>query len=136
MYYSPYPYVLYANHYPQWVMANHSSPTQISRQLAMPTNPTNSSTFPPVNTHKFKTSAKEIQTLMQQAHLLVDKISVSEQFAHDLINAAQLSNNTEVDRLIASTGITIKFDSKYTPDSIRINLTQNGCCGLSIILNW
>ncbi|MGE7920787.1 hypothetical protein ACQKM9_17890 [Viridibacillus sp. NPDC093762] len=136
MYYSPYPYVLYANHYPQWVTANHSSPSQIPRQLAMPTNPTNISPFPPVNTHKFKTSAKDIQNIMQQAHLLVDKISVSEQFAHDLINAAQTSNKTEVDRLISSTGITITFDTKYTPDSIRINLTKNGCCGLTIILNW
>ncbi|MEK4091972.1 MULTISPECIES: hypothetical protein [unclassified Viridibacillus] len=133
MYYSPYPYVLYANQYPQWVMANHSSSTQIPRQLAMPTN---TSPFPPVNTHKFKTSAKEIQNIMQQAHLLVDKISVSEKFAHDLINAAQLSNKTEVDRLISSTGITITFDTKYTPDSIRINLTENGCCGLTVILNW
>lgn len=135
MYYSPYPYVLYANHFPQWVMAHHSSSTQIPRQLAMPTNPT-TSPFPPVNTHKFKTSAKEIQNIMQQAHLLVDKISVSEKFAHDLINAAQLSNKTEVDRLISSTGITITFDTKYTPDSIRINLTENGCCGLTVILNW
>ncbi|MBK3497048.1 hypothetical protein JFL43_19850 [Viridibacillus sp. YIM B01967] len=136
MYFSPYPYFLYSNQYPQWIMSNQSSPTQIPRHLAMPTNSIKTSPFPPVDTHKFKTSAKEIQKIMQQAHLLVDKIALSEQFAHDLINAAQLSNKTEVDKLIASTGITITFNTKYTPDSIRISLNENGCCGLTVILNW
>lgn len=117
-------------------MANHSSPTQIPRHLAMPADSTKTSPFPTVNTQKFKTSAKEFQNIMQQAHLLVDKIAVSDQFAHDLINAAQLSNKTEVDKLISSTGITVTFDTKYTPDGIRINLKEIGCCGLTIILNW
>lgn len=73
---------------------------------------------------------------MQQAQLLTDKIDGSEQFAHDLMNAAQLSNKTEVDTLIASTGITIKFQTKYSPDNIRILFTESGCCGLTLILNW
>ncbi|MGE7623223.1 hypothetical protein ACQKMD_09260 [Viridibacillus sp. NPDC096237] len=45
---------------------------------------------------------------MHQAHLLIDKIAVSEQFAHDLINAAQLSNKTEVDKLISATGLPLR----------------------------
>lgn len=73
---------------------------------------------------------------MQQARLLTDKIDGSEQFAHNLMNAAQLSNKTEVDKLIASTGISIKFDTKYTPDNLRVLFIENGCCGLTLILNW
>ena len=132
MYYNPYPYFSYSNHYPVWMMSNHSSLAQLPRHLAMPTdNP-----FPPVDTHKLKTSAQRIQAIMQQVHVLTDKIAGSEQFAHNLMNAAQLSNKAEVDRLITSTGITIKFDTKFTPDGIRIIFTENDCCGLTIILNW
>ncbi|UZM99371.1 hypothetical protein OL548_03070 [Lysinibacillus sp. MHQ-1] len=36
---------------------------------------------------------------MQQAQLLTDKIDSSQQFAHDLKNAAQLSNKTEVEKI-------------------------------------
>ncbi len=73
---------------------------------------------------------------MQQAQLLTDKIDSSQQFAHDLMNAAQLSNKTEVDKLITSTGITMKFDANYTPDNFRIRLMDNGCCGITINLSW
>ncbi|MGE7091520.1 hypothetical protein ACQKII_08645 [Lysinibacillus sp. NPDC048646] len=136
MYYNPYPYFVYSNHYPPWIMSNHSPSSPFLGYLAMPTNPTNTSPFPPVDTHKLKSSAKRIQTIMQQAQLLTDKIDGSEQFAHDLMNAAQLSNKTEVDTLIASTGITIKFETKYSPDNIRILFTESGCCRLTLILNW
>jgi len=73
---------------------------------------------------------------MQQAQLLTDKIDESEQFAHDLMNAAQLSNKTEVEKLIASTGITIKFETNYTPDGIRIIFTDSDCCKLTLNLTW
>jgi len=73
---------------------------------------------------------------MQQAQLLTDKIDSSQQFAHDLKNAAQLSNKTEVEKLITSTGITTKFETNYTPDNIRIVFTDSECCKLSLVLNW
>lgn len=73
---------------------------------------------------------------MQQAQLLTDKIDESEQFAHDLMNAAQLSNKTEVEKLITSTGITIKFETNYTPDGFRIIFTDSDCCKLTLNLNW
>ncbi|MCL1697221.1 hypothetical protein [Lysinibacillus sp. BPa_S21] len=132
MYYNPYPYFVYPNYYPTWVMANQPT-TQHSRYLAMPTN---RSPFPPINTNKLKTSAKRIKTIMQQAQLLTDKIDESEQFAHDLIDAAQQSNKTEVEKLIASTGITIKFETTYTPDGLRIIFTESSCCKLTLLLGW
>jgi len=115
-------------------MANQST-TQPSRHLAMP-DPTNRNPFPSINTVKLKTSAKRIKIIMQQAQLLTDKIDESEQFAHDLMNAAQLSNKTEVEKLITSTGVTIKFETTYTPDGIRIIFTDSGCCKLTLALSW
>ena len=98
--------------------------------------PTNDSTFPHVDTHQLQVSAKSIRAIMQQSQLLTSKIADSEQFAHDLMSAAQLSNKAEVDKLITSTGITIKFDTKFTPDGIQIRFTEHACCGMTLILNW
>ncbi|MEY9971157.1 hypothetical protein ABH966_001523 [Lysinibacillus sp. RC46] len=138
MYYNPYPYFVYPNYYPTWAwaMANQPTTQQPFRQLAMPTNPTNRSPFPPVNTNRLKTSAKRIKAIMKQAQILTDKIDESEPFAHDLMNAAQQSNKTEVEKLITSTGITLKFETNYTPDGFRITFTDQGCCKLTLILNW
>ncbi|MGE7997771.1 hypothetical protein ACQKOF_03690 [Lysinibacillus sp. NPDC093190] len=136
MYYNPYPYFVYPNYYPAWAMANQPTTQLPSRHLAMPTNPTNRSPFPPVNTNRLKTSAKRIKAIMQQAQLLTDKIDESEQFAHDLMNAAQQSNKTEVEKLIALTGITLKFETNYTPDGFHITFTDKSCCKLTLILNW
>jgi len=73
---------------------------------------------------------------MQQVQLLTDKIDESEQFAHNLMDAAQKSNKSEVERLITSTGITTKFETNYTPDNIRIVFTDSDCCKLSLVLSW
>lgn len=136
LYYNPYSYFIYSNPYPMWMMSNHSSFAQFPKHLAMPTSPSNNNPFPPVDTHKLKTSAKSIQTIFQQAHLLTNKIAESDQFAHDLMNAAQLSNKAKVDQLIVSTGITIKFETKFTPDGIQIRFMESDCCGLTMILDW
>lgn len=117
-------------------MAHQQGTSQFSRHLAMPANPTNSNPFPSVNTSKLKTSAKRIKVIMRQAQLLTDKIEESEQFAHDLMDAAQLSNKTEVEKLISSTGVTMKFETNYTPDRIRIIFTDSDCCKLTLILSW
>lgn len=115
------------------MLSNHAAITQIPSPLAMPTN---NSSFPPVDTHKLKLSAKSIQSIMQQSQFLTSKIASSEQFAHDLMSAAQLSNKAEVDKLIASTGITIKFETKFTPDGIQVRFSEHACCGLTLILEW
>lgn len=101
----------------------------------MPTSP-NPNQYPPINTLKLKTSAKQIQPIMQQAQLLTEKIEGSDQFANDLKNAAQLSKQDEVQKLISSAGVTAKFEAKYTPDNIRIVLSEGGCCSIAIILYW
>ncbi|WP_233436272.1 hypothetical protein [Lysinibacillus capsici] len=132
LYYNPYPYFVHPYHYPTSPIANHFAIRPFAQHLAMPTN----NPFPPVDTHKLKASASRIKAMMQQAQLLTDKIDSSQQFAHDLMNAAQLSNKTEVEKLITSTGITMKFETNYTPDSFRIRLIDNDCCGVTLNLNW
>ncbi|MFL1998012.1 hypothetical protein AB1J28_00845 [Lysinibacillus irui] len=132
MYYNPYPYFVHPYHYSAPPMANHLAVRSFPQHLAMPTN----NPFPPVDTHKLKSSVTRIKAIMQQAQLLTDKIESSQQFAHDLMNAAQLSNKAEVEKLISSTGITMKFETNYTPDSFRIRLIDNGCCGVILNLNW
>lgn len=133
MYYNPYPYFVHPYHYPIPSTAYHLAARPFSQHLAMPTS---NSPFPPVDTQKLISSAMRIKSIMQQAQLLTDKIDSSQQFAHDLKNAAQLSNKTEVEKLITSTGITTKFETNYTPDNFRIHLIDSACCGVTLILNW
>jgi len=136
LYYNPYPYFVYPTYYPTLTIVNHPVRHQTTRYLAMPTNPTNINPFPAVNTNKLKISAKRVKGIMQQAQLLTDKIDGSEQFAHDLMDAAQKSNKSEVERLITSTGITTKFETNYTPNYIRIVITDIDCCKLTLVLSW
>ncbi|MGE7024024.1 hypothetical protein [Solibacillus cecembensis] len=133
MYYSYHPYYVNAQHYPLWMAVNQPSPAPPPKQIAMPTN---NNPFPPVNTKRLKISAKSMHSIMQQAQLLTDKIGASEQFSHDLMDAAQLSNKTEVDRLITSIGITIKFETKFTPSGIEVRFYEIACCGLTVNLDW
>lgn len=77
-----------------------------------------------------------MQTILQQAQLLTTQIVNSEQFSQDLMNAAQQSNKKEVDRLITSIGITVQFESKFTPSGIEVHLFDRACCGLTVNLGW
>lgn len=123
---------MYVHYYPLSIAALEPHYSQQMKQLARP----NNSPYPPVNPQKFLTSAQKIQAVMQQAHLLLDKITSSEQFAHDLMDAAQHANNEKVNQMIKSVGITNTFDVKYTPDGIRVVLIEKNCCSLTILLNW
>ncbi len=77
---------------------------------------------------------------MKQAIQLIDKIAESDQFARELMEAAQSSNENKVKQLITSGGITVDHDVKYTPSGIVINLRNVDiaaeCCMLSISLRW
>ena len=135
MYYNPYPYYVYANHYPVQSVPHYATPLP-PRYLAIVPSGTNGGSFPPVDINKFESSVKQMQKIMQQARLLIDKIANSNQFAKDLMNAAQHSNNATVEQLIKSVGITIEFKTKYTPDGIQIVLIEKGCCSLTLLLEW
>lgn len=97
-------------------------------------------TFPPVNTEKLHISAERFQILIRDARLLTDKIVSDPAFASNLMNAAQLSDQKTVDKLIQSTGITIKTKAYFSPTGIRIEFDSTeigeGCCKLDMRLMW
>ncbi|MDS9471197.1 hypothetical protein [Sporosarcina pasteurii] len=96
--------------------------------------------FPPVNTSQFNASAKEYKALLKEAQILIEKILNSPDFAQTLMHEAQLSNQQKVDELIASTGITLKVKTTYSPSSVHIEIfseeSKSGCCILEMKLYW
>ena len=132
LYYNTFPYYVYPTHYPVQAMV----PTPLPRQQAIPTNESNRSPYPPVNTKKLGYSVNKVQKMVPQVQLLFDKITTSDQFARDLKTAAQRSDKATVNRLIRSVGVTNEFEIKYTPDSIRIKLIEKNCCFFTVVLDW
>lgn len=127
MYFSPFAYVAYPFYKPnQYVYNQYSLQAQYS--------------FPPVNTDKLHVSAERFQALIREASLLTNKIVDDPAFAHELMNAAQLSDQDQVDQLILSTGITIRATAYFSPSGIRIEFdsTEQGesCCKLDMRLIW
>ncbi|MCZ2258135.1 hypothetical protein [Sporosarcina sp. G11-34] len=129
MYYISYPY-----YHPQWLALNTTIPVN-PNSAVKPQSP-----FPPINTTILNSSAQQFQELMKQANLLLDKIINSKEFAHELMDSAQLSNTKKVDELILSTGITLHVKTDFTPTGIRIKIDnfnqENSCCDLTIELHW
>lgn len=122
------PYIVHNTAYP------HIAAPFDSRNVGL--NETDS--FPPVNTTRFHSSAKQTLDLMKQVELLTTKIANSGDFANELMQAAQASNQKKVDELITSAGISTTFQSKYTPDGIRIHVHDKAgiCCELILTLHW
>ncbi|MDX8360186.1 hypothetical protein [Cytobacillus sp. IB215316] len=102
--------------------------------------PFNNRQFPPVDTTMFSKSAKEMQKLMSEAALVLNKIAYSKEFAHQVMTAAQESQLNKVEQLIKSTGITSEVECSFNPDGITITFilatSEIDCCHLSIILRW
>ncbi|MEK3934324.1 hypothetical protein MKY41_03315 [Sporosarcina sp. FSL W7-1349] len=132
MYYSSFPYGFHPRL--QAFMPVHPG------YLAMPSpTPQNGrSPFPEVDTRKFNASATRFKEVMNQANRFINTLTASDDFAHRLMNAAQQSNHGEVEQLIRSTGVTITYNLKYTPDGIRIDFSnsdaENSCCTLRMAL--
>ncbi|WP_262176832.1 hypothetical protein [Saccharococcus sp. Marseille-Q5394] len=134
MYYSSFPYGF--NSRQQAFMPVHPG------YMAMPTPAPQDgrSPFPPVNTRKLNESAKRFKQVMNEANLFIGTLTASDDFARRLMDAAQRSDQKEVERLVRSTGVTIKYNLSYTPSGIRIDFSnsdaQNSCCTLRMALGW
>ncbi|MGG0668724.1 hypothetical protein [Sporosarcina koreensis] len=131
MYYSSFPYGF--NSRQQAIIPVHPG------YIAMPT-PTPGSPFPQVDTRKFNESANRFKQVMNQANLFIGTLTSSNEFARKLMDAAQRSDKTEVERLVRSTGVTTKYNLDYTPSGIRIDFSnsdaENSCCTLRMALSW
>jgi hypothetical protein len=112
-----------------------ASEWSVSQTVPRPENP-----FPPVDTKRLHVSAEKMLKIIKQSQLLINRIVDSPDFASQLMDSAQLSNQKKVDELIQSTGITGKVTSKFTPSGLHIEFdnaeTLGECCKLQIALRW
>ncbi|TLS38229.1 hypothetical protein [Pseudalkalibacillus caeni] len=95
--------------------------------------------FPPVEVKRFQSSAASSLNLLKDAETLAKRISVDAVFAHDLKDAAQRSDKEAVHRMIKETGISVTFETKFTPDGIRVEFLPKNPeedSKLMIILEW
>ncbi|QTD42037.1 hypothetical protein [Sporosarcina sp. Te-1] len=135
MVFYPHPYAPYTAQPIQHPYQSAFRPTYLAIQQRGQDDP-----FPPVDIKRFNLSARRYQEIIKQADLFTRSIVASDQFARQLMEAAQASNKSEVDRLIRSTGITVSYQLLYTPDGLRIdfanNDSQSNCCHLRMVLGW
>lgn len=136
MYYSSFPH----GFHPRLQAFMPVYPGYLAMPSPTPTPQSGNSPFPEVDTRKFNASATRFKELMNQANRFITTLTASDDFAHRLMNAAQLSNQEEVERLIRTTGVTITYNLQYTPDGIRIDFSnndaENSCCTLRMVLGW
>ncbi|MFT9598991.1 hypothetical protein [Mesobacillus sp.] len=96
--------------------------------------------YPAVNATLFKTSAVKAIALMEDANLVMAKITSSTSFSSELMAAAQQSDQKEVERMIQSTGIKKKPKITYNPDGITMNFVDYAgdkeCCHIITQLRW
>ena len=96
--------------------------------------------YPPVDPTKLTQSAVESLEMSRQLSLLLQKIRDSRTFAIQLMDAAQRSNQLEVNRLIRTAGVNKTFTIKYNPQGFHLVMSNeeevNPCCRVEIALNW
>ncbi|RIW38844.1 hypothetical protein D3H55_00355 [Bacillus salacetis] len=96
--------------------------------------------YPPVQPQQFMDSAGKTKPLLDEAKLILDKVSASNDFAAKLMGAAQKADMKEVNRLIKLTGVQSIPGIKFNPDGFTMDFSSQtahiDCCHLTIILRW
>ncbi|RBW68957.1 hypothetical protein [Bacillus taeanensis] len=96
--------------------------------------------YPQIDSMALMQSAKSYKNLLQEANLLIDKLSSSTDFNNKLMYAAQHSNIKEVERLITSIGITSNLKVSYNPDGLHLEIYSKiehvTCCKLIMAIRW
>lgn len=96
--------------------------------------------YPPIQPQQFMDSAGKMTPLLDDAKIIMNKVSQSKDFSEKLMDAAQKSNMGELHRIIKGTGVTHTPGIKFDPDGFTLifsNKTANiDCCHLTIILRW
>jgi len=95
--------------------------------------------YPPVDTAIFLKSVTAFQKISKEAGTILEKFS-EQQFAYQLMDAAQAGNQGEVDRLIKSIGNSTPVTTQYTPDGLLLTIHADAdgskCCTLTMYLRW
>ncbi|WP_373895753.1 hypothetical protein [Virgibacillus sp. CBA3643] len=98
--------------------------------------------YPAVDPELFQKSANETKKLMNDANVILDKLGESKEFNAQLMEAAQVSDQEEVNRLIHSLDIATEVDASFNPDNLRLEFRSQApdtglqCCRLLIALRW
>ena len=96
--------------------------------------------LPPINPTYFMSSALQMQLVMKDASVLLEKIANSRKFSIDIMSAAQQSQKSKVEELIKSTGITKQPKVSYSPDGLTLAFTDEhnhiDCCHLTLKIRW
>ncbi|RSD27533.1 hypothetical protein [Mesobacillus subterraneus] len=96
--------------------------------------------YPEVNAALFRTSAEKAIALMADANLVMKQILTSDSYSKNLMEAAQKSDQQEVERLVQSAGIKKKPKITYNPDGITMNFVdyvdEKECCHIITQLRW
>ncbi|KAB2334715.1 hypothetical protein F7731_13145 [Cytobacillus depressus] len=96
--------------------------------------------YPSVNPGSFMKSAKEMERIVKDASRLIEKMAADRNFSFELMNAAQASQNSKINSMIKSTGITHIPKVHFTPDGLILHFESaaqlQGCCGLTLNIRW
>ncbi|KAB8126205.1 hypothetical protein F9U64_20385 [Gracilibacillus oryzae] len=121
MYYVTHPYP--CNHYPMGHYFNHPAYHPFRQ-------------YPEVDTSIFEQSVVSFKEMNKQSAVILDKFAEHE-YAQRLMKAAQSGNQSEVDNLIKSIGVSPSIKTKYTPSGILLTISEdNPCCVLTMFLRW
>lgn len=88
----------------------------------------------------FSESLGAYRQLLKDASNVLDHLADSKSFAAQVMGAAQVSNQKEVDRLIKSIGVKSDFEVTYNPDGIHLkfwaHVKGSECCKLDMAIRW
>lgn len=136
MYYPHPPYPIYC--FPE-NRFYYQQPTYYYNQ-PQPYNPYERQQYPEVDATLFHQSAGVFKKLMNEATIILNKLSESEEFAYKVMDAAQQNKTKKVEKLIKSTGVPGDVEISYNPDGINIimvsKVEDTDCCKLEMAIRW
>ncbi|MDT8858676.1 hypothetical protein N0O92_00440 [Alkalihalobacillus sp. MEB130] len=98
------------------------------------------SPFPPVDISFFQKSLVTYQTLLEHGQTIINHFVSSREKMTQLMDAAQASDDAEVDRLIRETGVPTVVETSYSPTGVTFTLRGDvgdaQCCTLTMYLRW
>lgn len=132
----------YAHSYPIYATPCHQ-PIYVqpfARSYPMPQYNPDQRQYPDIDSTLFFESAGAFRKLMEDAIIVLDKLSDSKEFAYKVMYAAQHNELEEVERLIKSTGVQGKVDVSYNPNGITLEMASDvegtQCCTLRMAIRW
>ncbi|WP_034626640.1 hypothetical protein [Halalkalibacter okhensis] len=98
------------------------------------------SPFPPVDTSMFNQALLAYQTLLTHGSIIINSLVSSEEKMKQLMDAAQASDDADVDRIIRETGVPTIVETSYNPTGVTFTLRSDAggtpCCTLTMYIRW